>query len=267
MDRTPWHDLPPVVRQEVEAHTGPVEQADTADKGVMSRLACTLRTASGKVFLKGTRLDDASAWVYRSEAQVTQYAPLAPRLLWQVESGGWLLAGYEFIDGRHPDLTPGSTDLALLVSALTAMSTAPWPQAVRKKPLPVRWGLLIPEGQEHDLDGRTLVHTDMSPLNMLATTDGIRLVDWALACPAPQWADTAFTVPRLIHAGHSPEQAEAIGGQVPAYREAAPSAVSTFAQALCAVWEARERSDPLPHRASLISAARDWAEHRSLTAA
>ncbi|RLV08494.1 hypothetical protein CTZ27_06760 [Streptomyces griseocarneus] len=265
MGRTPWHELPLAARQAVEAHTGPVERSETADKGVMSPVACVLHTGSGCVFAKGIRLDDPSAWMYRTEARVTDRAPLAPRLLWQVEAGEWLLVGYEYVDGRHPDLSPGSADLAPLVDALAAMSAVPWPEAVRKKPLHTRWGALVPDGHAYDLEGRALVHTDMSPLNMLATSDGIVLVDWALACPAPDWADTAFTVPRLIHAGHTPYQAEAVARRVPAYRVASPGAVDTFARALHAVWESRERADPLPHRAALIAAAGAWVEHRALT--
>ncbi|MER5562490.1 hypothetical protein CG740_37035 [Streptomyces sp. CB01201] len=265
MERTPWQELPPAARRAVEAYTGTVEAAESADKGVMSHLACTLRTASGPVFVKGTRDDDASAWVYRTEARVTERAPLAPRLLWQAEAGGWLLIGYEYVPGRHPDLAPGSADLAPLVDALDVMSAAAWPGDVGKKPLPVRWGALIPDGRALHIDGRALVHTDMSPLNMLATPNGFRLVDWALACPGPDWADTAFTVPRLIHAGHTPQQAEALACRVPAYRNALPDAVSTFAHALLAVWESREKADPLPHRGALITSARAWANHRALT--
>ncbi|MGW2816764.1 aminoglycoside phosphotransferase [Streptomyces sp. NPDC001415] len=265
MERTPWQELPPAARRAVEACTGTVEGAESADKGVMSHLACTLRTASGRVFVKGTRADDTSAWVYRTEARVTERALLAPRLLWQAEAGGWLLVGYEYIPGRHPDLAPGSADLGPLVDALGVMSAADWPEEVGKKPLPVRWGSLIPDGRAHLLDGRALVHTDMSPLNMLATANGIRLVDWALACPGPDWADTAFTVPRLIHAGHTAEQAEALARRVPAYRDASPAAVSAFVSALHAVWESRERADPLPHRAALIAAAAAWAQYRALT--
>lgn len=264
MDRTAWLELPPAARQAVERHTGPVEHAETAGNGVMSRLACTLHTTSGRTFVKGTRLDDKAAWIYDYEARVTQRAPRAPRLLWQVEAGGWLLTGYEFIDGHHPDLTPDSADLAPLVETLTAMSAAPWPQTVRKKPLQVRWSGFFPTDRSHDLEGAALVHTDVSPLNMLATVDGIRLLDWALACPGPAWADTAFSVVRLVHAGHTPEQAEEIARQVPAYRAASPTAVTTFADTVCAIWESRAKSDPLPHRAPLIAAARAWASHRLL---
>ena len=266
MDRTAWTELPLATRQAVEAHTGRVEQAETAASGVMSPLACILRSASGPVFVKGTRLDDPSAWVYRAESRVSDHAPLAARPLWQVEAGGWLLVGYEFLVGRHPDLAPDSPDLPLLVDALNTMSAAPWPAEIpRKKPLRVRWAAFLPEERAHDLDGNSLVHTDTSPLNMLATPNGIRLVDWALACPGPDWADTAFTVLRLIHAGQTPEQAEKFAQQLIAYRMARPDAVTTFAHTVRAVWENRERADPAPHRGPLIAAARAWAEHREFT--
>ncbi|WP_079086709.1 hypothetical protein [Streptomyces silvensis] len=248
----------------MEKHTGPVDHAETAGHGVMSHLACALHTASERVFVKGTRLDDEAAWMYDYEARVTRCAPRAPRVLWQVEAGGWLLVGYEFIDGRHPNLSPGSADLPRLVDTLTAMSAAPWPEGVRKKPLHVRWGGLFPVDRTPDLEGGSLVHTDVSALNMLATVDGVRLFDWALACPGPDWADSAFAVVRLVHAGHSPEDAEQVACGVPAFLAAAPAAVDTFAHALHAVWASRERADPLPHRAALTAAARSWAAHRGL---
>ncbi|MDI3388748.1 hypothetical protein QIS99_21505 [Streptomyces sp. B-S-A8] len=267
MDRTAWTELPPAARESVEKHTGPVDHADTADKGVMSRLACTLHSHSGRVFLKGTRLNDAEAWMYDYEARVTRCAPRAPRVLWQVEAGGWLLVGYEFLSARHPGLAPGSADLASLVDTLTAMSAAPWPGDVRKKPLHVRWAGFFPDGHTHHLEGAALAHTDVSSLNMIAATDGIRLLDWALACPAPDWTDTAFAVVRLVAAGHTLEQAEEIARRVPAYRAATPAALTTFADTVCAVWESRAKVDPLPHRAPLIAAARDWAAYRAFATA
>ncbi|MGW0825486.1 hypothetical protein [Streptomyces sp. NPDC002845] len=98
---------------------------------------------------------------------------------------------------------------------------------------------------------------------LLVTPVGeLLLLDWALSCPAPAWADTALTVPRLISAGHVPEQAETIAGQVPAYREADPATVTTFARTVFAAWEDWERTRPLPHRAALTTAARTWAAYR-----
>ncbi|MEV0446156.1 phosphotransferase [Streptomyces spectabilis] len=267
MDRTAWAELPPAAQEAVAKRTGPVEQAETASTGVMSRLACTLRTASGRVFVKGTRLDDDAAWMYAYEARVTEAAPCAPRLLWQVEAAGWLLSGYEFLDGRHPDLAPDSPDLGPLVETLTALSCMPWPEEVRKKPLHVRWAGFYAEGLAHQLEGATLAHTDVSPFNMLARADGIRFLDWALACPAPPWTDTAFTVVRLIHAGHTPEQAEQVARGVPAFQTAEPAALTTFADTVCGVWARRAETDPQPHRAPLLVAARAWAAYRTYSVA
>ncbi|MFJ4768646.1 phosphotransferase [Streptomyces uncialis] len=264
MDRTAWLELPPESRSAVEAYTGPVEHAETAETGVMARLACTLHAATGPVFVKGTRSDEPTAWMYDYEARVTRVAPLAPRVLWQVDAGGWLLTGYEYLVGPHPDLSPGSPDLGPFLETLATMSEAPWPEQVRKKPLDVRWAGFFPDDRCPDLEGRALVHSDVSPLNMLATENGIRVLDWALACPGPAWADTAFAIPRFIHAGHTAEQAEALARAVPAYRTAKPSAVTTFAHAVRGVWASREQSDPAPHRAPLIVASRAWVDQREL---
>ncbi|MFC9916622.1 phosphotransferase family protein [Streptomyces sp. NPDC127197] len=263
MDRIEWHDLPAASRAAVERHTGPVDEAESAPHGVISRLACTVTTRAGRTFVKGTRADDPQAWVYRHEAQVTRNAPRAPRVLWEVDAGGWLLYGYEYLEGRYPDLTPGSDDLSCLVRTLTAVSETPWPEALRKKPLHTRWADFLPEEVPTGLHGRALAHTDMSPHNMLVTGAGeLLLLDWALACPAPAWADAALTIPRLISAGHTPEQAEAVARQVPAYHAADPATVTVFARTVYAAWEEWERTCPLPHRAALTAAARDWAACR-----
>ncbi|MEU2746694.1 hypothetical protein ABZ613_10380 [Streptomyces collinus] len=263
MDRIEWHDLPAETRAAVERHTGLVDDATTAPHGVMSRLACTVDARTGRTFVKGTREDDLQAWVYRHEAKVTQYAPRAPRVLWEVNAGGWQLYGYEYVEGRYPDLSPGSDDLAALVRTLIAVSQTPWPEALNKKPLHTRWAEFLPEDVPSGLQGRALAHTDMSPHNMLMKdADELLLLDWALACPAPSWADTALTIPRLISAGHTPEQAETIARQIPAYLAANPAAVTIFARTVYSAWEDWERTRPLPHRAALTAAAREWAKHR-----
>jgi hypothetical protein len=263
VDRIEWHDLPAATRIAVERHTGPVEQARTAPHGVMSRLVCTIHARAGRTFVKGTSQDDPQAWVYRHEAHVARNAPRAPRILWEVDAGGWLLYGYEYVEGRYPDLAPGSDDLAPLVHALVVVSETSWPETLRKKPLHTRWAEFLPEDVPADLQGRQLSHTDMSPHNMLVTGIGeLVLLDWALACPAPSWADTALAIPRLISAGHTPEQAETVARQVPAYSAAAPATLTMFARTVYAAWEDWERTRPMPHRAALTAAAQAWVTHR-----
>ncbi|MGW3134969.1 phosphotransferase [Streptomyces sp. NPDC001139] len=263
MHRVEWADLPPAARAAVERHTGPVERAETAPHGVMSRLACTIHTQAGREFVKGIPEDDPQAWVYRHEAQVTTRAPQAPQVLWEVHASGWRLYGYEYVQGRYPNLTPGSSDVPALVATLTILSKAPWPEVLSKKPLHERWVGFLPDRIPDEMYGRGLAHTDMSPHNMLVTpSDELVLLDWALACPGPAWADTALTIPRLISAGHSPDQAEKMAQRVPAYHAAERDTVTVFARTIHTAWEDWQRTRPLPHRAALTAAARIWAEWR-----
>ena len=52
-------------------------------------------------------------WMHRNESKINPYLPAQmPRLHWQVEASGWLMLGFEYVAGRHPDLSPGSPDLS-----------------------------------------------------------------------------------------------------------------------------------------------------------
>ncbi|MCX4745407.1 aminoglycoside phosphotransferase [Kitasatospora sp. NBC_01287] len=225
----------------------------------MSAFASMLDTRTGPVFVKATPADSPTAWVYRHEARVTAAAPLAPPLLWQAEGGGWLLYGYGALAGRHPSFAPDSPDLRPLAYALSIVSGHPWPVEVSKKPLSDRLARFVPPGGEGALDGRTLAHTDAGEFNLLVTGSGVRLIDWALSCPGPEWTDAALWVPRLIAAGHPPEQAHEVARHVPAYRDADPERLGIFARTIHAFWASRTAEDPLPQRVRLTEAAERWA--------
>ncbi|WP_199443562.1 hypothetical protein [Umezawaea beigongshangensis] len=76
-----------------------------------------------------------------------------PRLLGDIEPGGWPLLGFEHVSGQHADLSPGSSDLPLIADAVRAISRA----AASPRPL-IR---LTASGHDpdaaekwaHDLDG------------------------------------------------------------------------------------------------------------------
>jgi hypothetical protein len=217
-----------------------------------------LDSQTGPVFVKATSEDNPQAWVYRHEARVTAVAPLAPPLLWEAKGGGWLLYGYGALVGRHPSFAPGSPDLRPVVQALSVVAKCSWPVEISKKPLSDRLARFIPSGGEGALDGSTLAHTDAGEFNLLVVGSAVRLLDWALACPGPVWADAAFWVPRLIAAGHTPEQADYIARQVPAYRDADPGQLGIFARTVQAFWSHRTREDPRPQRVRLTEAAERW---------
>ncbi|MFF5171538.1 hypothetical protein ACFY3U_02755 [Micromonospora sp. NPDC000089] len=253
-------ELPQRVRQAVAAHTGLIRSAYPIAAGASSDLALTLDTATGPVFCKGGPVDAPTAWLYRNEARVNPWLPVAaPRLRWTVEESGWLLLGFEHVAGRHPDLVPGSPDLAPLAALLTRLGgelTPGPPVAVR--PFATRWhGLIAPEL----VDGDTLLHTDMTPRNFLLG-ERSRLVDWSAPARGAAWIDTALLVPRLIRAGHQPSEAERWAALVPAFARAPDDAVAAFAGALVRLWERMQRSSSAPHHTPLLAAARRWHGHR-----
>jgi hypothetical protein len=137
--RYPWQELSPAVRAEVENRTGPIVQVTPVETGVISDVAVILGTSTGRVFCKGAAADNPMGWMHRNEARINAYLPPSmPRLLWQVERNGWLLLGFEYVAGRHPDLAPGSADLPAVAAALSAMATssrrAPQPECSRPPP-------------------------------------------------------------------------------------------------------------------------------------
>lgn len=91
-----------------------------------SEFSTTLRTSVGRVFVKGITTENPGVRAHRHEAAINpRLSGLAPRLLWTVEKAGWLLLGYEYVDGRHTDLSPGSPDLPLLAEALHDLAGRP----------------------------------------------------------------------------------------------------------------------------------------------
>jgi RIO1 family len=261
--RYPWHELPPAVRAEVEDRTGPVIRVTPVETGVVSDVAVILETPTGRVFCKGVAADNSMGWMHRNEARMNAHLPPPmPRLLWQIEGDGWLLLAFEYVSGRHPDLTPGSPDLPGVAAALSDMAIALTPcPAAEVQPAAARWAGYIPAEM---IDGDTLVHTDVTPYNFLVHEGGVTLVDWSMPCRGAAWIDTALMVVRLIRAGHAPEQAEAWAGRVPVWSNARHEAVDAFAAGIATLSREREQQRPsAAHLGPLADAAATWRRHRS----
>ncbi|MBQ0828533.1 hypothetical protein [Streptomyces tagetis] len=258
MTRTPWADLPAAARRVVEGVIGAVHSVTEPDAGVMSAFVARLGAEGGEFFVKGTPTAAPDAWTYRHEARVAACAPMAPLPRWETEGGGWTFFGYSVVPGRHADFTIGSPDLGPVAEALTLLSGTPWPDAVGKRPLRDRLAPFVPEGQGAALAGSTLAHTDLGEANILVDGKTARLVDWVLSCPGPAWADAALWVPRLIAAGYSFAEADALARIVPAYAKADPADLGVFARTIRAFWQRRAEEAPMPHRAVLLAAAVEW---------
>lgn len=292
MNRQEWDALPEGVRSAVEQQCGgQVIKAEAPEMGCSSDFSAALHTDRGGVFCKGIRADNRAAWMHRNEAAVNHLLPrgLAPRLLWQVETDGWLMLGFEHAAGRHPDLAPRSADLAPVGQAVEALRQLPRSGRPQRS-IAARWARLpvwqqytenppedldpwerenLPRLAELEsavpelLDGDALLHTDLQPGNLLINDGEVMVIDWAWASRGASWVDPAFMVIRLMEAGHSPESAESWACQNHAWLAAPPAAVTAFSATVLGLWEHKTRSPSArPHSARLTAVARYWARHR-----
>lgn len=264
--RIDFDELPEPARAAVQARTGVIHSARTLEAGTNCDVAAILDTESaGHVFLKGLPEDHDSVSSQQREARVSPYVEaIGPRMLWQDTVSGWDLIAFEAIDdARHADYTPGSPDLAMLGTVMAKLAEIPCP------PVPMmsairRWGRYLDDAADVALlDGDSLLHTDYHGGNVLITQDRAWLVDWAWSTRGAAFIDLALVIPRLIAAGHSPDDAEAWAAKHTAWQDANPTAVTVFAHAVARLWRQLAHNDPdAAWRRPMVEAAAIWAIHR-----
>ncbi|MFI1254200.1 phosphotransferase family protein [Streptomyces netropsis] len=237
--RTHWNDLPLTLRTAVEARTGPVVAVGTVPHGLNCATATSLTTAEGSTFVKGVPLHDADVCAaQRWEATVNPYVlDVGPRLRWRIEADGWELLGFEHLEGRHADLSPGSADLPLVGEVLRTAQAIRAPRHISVPRFADRWTRYLGPGELRLLDGEMLLHTDTNPHNLMVTGDRVHLVDWATPALGPAWVDIAYTAVRLLEADSTPDDVRTWAARFPCWASADPQAVGAFVSANCRRWE------------------------------
>ncbi|WP_157882306.1 phosphotransferase family protein [Streptomyces rubellomurinus] len=272
---------------------------DYPSGGFTPGIAARLRLADGgRVFIKGVPAEDRTAGMYRAEAAVGPHLPsgVAPALLWTVETGGWLVLGFEDVDGTTPEIAPGSAGLGAVLATVGELGglLTPCP-AGQTGPFSVLAGTLagcwerLAEGgldgwdQEHApelvalddpaalvraTEGDTLLHCDLRADNMLLSDGRVRVIDWSWFARGAAWVDAAFFLPQLMLAGHAAASAEhLLAEQVPAWREAPEDGVLAFAAAITGYWAWQQRTGPGgalgAYRGRAAAAGREWIAHRT----
>ncbi|MBW8803536.1 MAG: phosphotransferase [Catenulisporales bacterium] len=241
---TEFGELPPSVLERVAEVAGKVVEFIPAEFGNHADVAGELRTSGGRVFVKGARLvpdqtgGGAEAWSLRNESAILpSVRPYAPELYWQVETDGWYLVGFEFINGRHADYTPNSPDMEPVGAVVEHLSKSECPPAVRLR-VEDRYSAL--DARASVFAGPGLLHCDLNPTNVLIGTDGsARVVDWAFCSRGASWLELAFLVPWLLREGHTPETAESWLSQFPLWKAADPWHVDLFVSLLDRAWTRR----------------------------
>ncbi|WP_065959057.1 phosphotransferase [Streptomyces sparsogenes] len=242
IDRVEWADLPVDLRAAVESRAGTVTSADTVAEGLNCTTALVLQTAhGGRLFFKGVRhTDEAGMAALHCEERINStVGGISPAIRYRFDAAGWAALAFVYIDGRHADLGPGSTDLPAVAATMQRMHDLRIPDF----PIPQFADRLMkfcsPGDAEH-LAGDHLLHTDTNPHNIVIDNRGgdAYVVDWAMPAIGPSWVDPAYTAVRLMECGQSPADALAWLDGFTSWRQASECAVRVFVEATCRHWVA-----------------------------
>jgi hypothetical protein len=178
---------------------------------------------------------------------------------------------YEYIEGSHARLGPGSADIAQTVTLVDELSRIDLPSSGQWRHR--SWKGVATADEVALLDGSCLLHSDINPTNVLLTDDRAWLVDWSSPTVGAPVVNLGELVTQLIAAGNDPEQAERAIAGCAAWARTDRETVDTLATVLLRMhrkWE-RERPGwrerfPVDSWLSRISpAVEDWAEYRGVT--
>jgi hypothetical protein len=256
-----WESLTPRTLDAIEAQMGTILGVEMLTGGFNSEITAIIRTTAGdRVFVKGLRCDHPRVWTQDREALVNPHVtPIAPRLRWHIEAGGWNLLGFDHIDARPADYSPGSTDLATITDTLCRLGHLHCPGGLPLKRAESRWAHYSDTPEL--FAGDALLHTDWNPTNVLVG-DTAHLVDWAWPTYGAAWIDPACWVVWLVAEGHTPTEAESVVADVPAWAAAPTAGLDAIAGAQARMWRDIANDDPDPWTTRIADAAATWADHR-----
>lgn len=302
-----WHDLPDRVRGIIEDAAGsPVREAISQGGGFTSGFASRLLLDDGRrVFLKAASrlLSPVAHPSYVTEASVITALPdavAAPRLLWHLEDGDWVVLCFEDVEAQAPARPWRAPELAAVLDALPGLAAAltPVPAGLpvaelegfdhemafwRKRsagdaealavPIPAEWDLRVDllasleAGWVDACAGETATHFDLRDDNILLTRDGRVLVcDWNWLTRGAAWLDLAGL---LVSVHGDGLDADAAWAAHPLAQTAPPGALETFLVAIAGLFvesAARPRDERSPwlreHQAWWRDAALSWLASR-----
>lgn len=230
-ERPVWGELPREVRGWIEDRLlAPVTSASSAGGGFTWGFASLLRSVRSTAFVKAAPPENpVIAASYRREAEIVPRLPAAagaPGVLWQGEVAGWIVVGFEAVEGRAPRRPWSPDELGLVIRATTRVALALTPPPVGLTLEPVSsadgefgawrgWaaGAGIPRlhavgratqvttGHLDELAalesrwveataGETALHFDLRDDNVILATDGqVRLCDWNWLVVGAPWLD------------------------------------------------------------------------------
>jgi hypothetical protein len=264
------HDAPgePELWALVRERIGEVSEVRRTERGFSSDLTALVECEKGPFFVKAVRdRPGGRRESFLRERAINPFVrPISPSLVWGVEDAGWIVLGFDAVDGRHADFGPGSSDLTRVVALLDRISALPLPGVAREWP-ETRWDRFAEdEAQAALFSGDTLLHTDINPGNvLLGDAHADHVVDWSWPTHGAAFIDPAWLVVQLVASGHTPAEAESWAARCAGWGDADPAAIDAFAAATVRMHEhyAARRPDET-WLGAMTDAARAWAGHRGV---
>ncbi|MFI7600456.1 phosphotransferase [Actinoplanes sp. NPDC049681] len=255
--RTDWTALPATVTTKIAERVGGT-RITPSSTGDHAEIAATVGGPHTKVFVKAAS-SDLGVRSLRYELLVSEAVDrsYSPAVEWHFETDGWLVVGFEQLDGPHADLSPGSRHLDLLAAVVDDLSRTPALGSTWFTPA-TRLGFSHPVAE-----GQMLVHTDLNPANLIVTSSGLRVVDWAYATKAAPWLELALLAQWLIGSGHTPEQADKWLTQFPAWGTTDPEAIDDLASRSASKWSAKAHGSTDKWIRDLADWTGRWAAYRA----
>lgn len=251
-------------RELIHPHTGVVARVRIPARGFRSDFAAVIDSEKGLFFVKavfnkpGGRLQS----LVRERSINPFVQPVAPPLLWSVHGAGWVILGFEAVDGRSSSFEPGSPDLPVISDTLNRVAAIPVPP-VAQNWIEDRWDRFAASATEAELfRGHALLHTDINPSNIMIGGDNAWLVDWSWPTRGAGFIDPATLVVQLISAGHTPASAESWAARCSAWEAADPKAIDAFAKASWRLYRQRALDSPAEWLGAVEDAARSWVRYR-----
>ncbi|GGR88001.1 hypothetical protein GCM10010252_28510 [Streptomyces aureoverticillatus] len=251
----------------IHPHTGVVSHVQTPARGFSSDFAAVLEGEKGRFFVKamfnvpGGRKDS----ILREQAINPYVQPLSPPLKWSAggDEDGWIILGFEVVEGRTSRFEPGSPDLPAIVEALNRIAELDLPE-VAQDWTEDRWDdFTASEAETALLRGNTLIHTDINPSNIMFGERDTWVVDWSWPTRGAAFIDPGCLVVQLIAAGHTAEAAEGWASHCSAWTSADPRAIDSFALASLRMHRYFSEQNPqVSWLKAMVESAEAWVEKR-----
>ncbi|MFE9243425.1 protein kinase [Nocardiopsis sp. NPDC006938] len=220
------------IKQLITPHTGQISEV-VPTSGCSAAITAVVTCEHGRVFVKavpdrpGGLLEEV-----RREGQINPHlGGLAPHLLWQARGDGWFVLGFEVIDARPTDYSPGSADLPRIVEAMDRITGLPLPDVARPW-VEDRWDRALSDEEIGVVRGDHLTHGDLNPNNIVIDTDDrLWVIDWAWPTRASAVVMPSGLAVQLVSAGLEPADVEKLFASTSFWAGLDQGALAVFARA------------------------------------